>query len=240
MQTIKIAPSDFAFLYDRCRRCWYRKVHGLQKPKESLPKLYKMVDGGMKATIGHEQIRDWWGIPAKAVVKVEYITSDLIVFEDLGVQLYISGYVDKVFVLDDDDIGIFEFKMTDATPENVFKYSRQTHAYQLALERPAKGDPRPVGRIDLAFFQPSEGWSKFKHMEDGRVFFTPTSGYLIHHPVEMDRPHFQNVVLRELAEVAGSLDMPEASPECEFCATVGATVQFDVRLAKLAASAPAK
>jgi hypothetical protein len=233
VKTVKIAPSEIAFLYDKCRACWYRKCHGLQKPKEQLPQMYSRVDKGMKALLGVKEMNEFFGIPAVSTCSFEHVISTPIVYEEHGCQIVISGKIDKAFVLEDGTLALIEYKMTEPSERNVNNYSRQLHCYEMALRLPAKGEAREVSRMDLIFYEPFDDYARVKRAESGQIICTPTSGALIHRPVEIDRAAFERDVIEEMAKIAGSPDMPEAGQWCDYCASLKASVVYDRDLAAL-------
>ena len=41
----KLSPSDFGFLYDECKKCFYHKVkHGLNRPRGIMPSIFTKID----------------------------------------------------------------------------------------------------------------------------------------------------------------------------------------------------
>lgn len=48
-RTFRLAPSDFAFLWEECKRCFYLKAHGkLYRPRAPFPSIFGTIDGAMK------------------------------------------------------------------------------------------------------------------------------------------------------------------------------------------------
>lgn len=48
-QTFRLAPSDFAFLWEECKRCFYLKAHGqLYRPRAPFPSIFGTIDVAMK------------------------------------------------------------------------------------------------------------------------------------------------------------------------------------------------
>ena len=42
-------PSDFAFLWEECKRCFYLKiVSGFRRPGGPMPKIFNIIDEQMK------------------------------------------------------------------------------------------------------------------------------------------------------------------------------------------------
>lgn len=47
--TFRLAPSDFAFLWEECKRCFYLKAHGqLYRPRAPFPSIFGAIDIAMK------------------------------------------------------------------------------------------------------------------------------------------------------------------------------------------------
>ncbi len=231
MKTIRVTPSDIGFIWDKCRRCWYRKANGLQRVKEAFPVMFQTVDTGMK--LAAPQICDVLGIEVKTFQRFEKVLSDVILFEEYGVQCQVSGKVDKCIEHADGTYGVIEYKMAPPTPENVAKYKAQCHAYVEALENPVKGkQAHEVSTIDLIFLHPTEDMVACKKI-DSRAFFS-LKGEIHHVAMDIDRAWFHDTVLRPMAECAGSLEMPPPGEWCEFCASIRATEEYERQLSKLA------
>lgn len=48
-RTFRLAPSDFAFLWGECKRCFYLKAHGqLYRPRAPFPTIFGTIDLEMK------------------------------------------------------------------------------------------------------------------------------------------------------------------------------------------------
>lgn len=48
-QNFRLAPSDFAFLWEECKRCFYLKVHKkLYRPRAPFPSIFNTIDLAMK------------------------------------------------------------------------------------------------------------------------------------------------------------------------------------------------
>lgn len=47
--SFRLAPSDFAFLFEECKRCFYLKVHKqLPRPRAPFPSIFGNIDTAMK------------------------------------------------------------------------------------------------------------------------------------------------------------------------------------------------
>ncbi len=230
MKTIKVSPSDLAYLWSACPRCWFRKVHGLQKPKDAFPLIVNHVDASMKVRAA--DLCAIYDIPVKSMCSFERVLSELIPFDKFGVNLQISGKVDKAAELTDATTAIFEMKMTEPTAANVAKFKPQVHAYVWALASPVRGEPKTVSRADLFFLEPVQ--DNIRCVRHGERTLFSFTGEVSHVPVDLDLAWFHETVLTPMAKCAGSLEMPDADPGCHYCASVQATVQYDSGLARLA------
>ncbi len=231
MRTVMVAPSEIAFLYDSCPRCSWRKVHGLQRPKEAMPKIFKTIDASMKLKV--KDFYDAVGIPIKGTVSFEHVLGTPIVFEEYGVQLQIRGYVDKAVEMEDGTIRVCELKFADV---DVNKYRGQVACYTRAIEHPAKGEGREVSACDFFFLQPLEDLIKVRNVDkdgrpvtesgpDQRMMFSFT-GEVHHREVDVDRAWFDQK-MDSIARIAAVESLPDAGEYCDYCATVKATIHCD-------------
>ncbi|HEU5321124.1 MAG TPA: hypothetical protein VFX28_09995, partial [Methylomirabilota bacterium] len=47
-----LSPSDFALLWEDCRRCFYLEiVSGFRRPRPAMPKIFTVIDERMKAAL---------------------------------------------------------------------------------------------------------------------------------------------------------------------------------------------
>ncbi|GAH00300.1 unnamed protein product, partial [marine sediment metagenome] len=69
---------------------------------------------------------------------------------------YINGRFDIVATLDDGSYAVLDFKTGNPDDEKTKMYSRQLHAYSLALENPAEGAFKltPISKLGLLYFTP--------------------------------------------------------------------------------------
>lgn len=135
------------------------KTRNLPKQEDNLPAVFGHIDKAMKMAWGLEELRAL-GIPAKGVIEYGKVRAKPIVFEDLGVEIVIVGYLDKAVMLDDGSAAVIEFKTTDPSPHGLKLFSRQIHAYQYGLEHPAIQEPLEVTRLALVVYNAYAGTFK--------------------------------------------------------------------------------
>lgn len=160
-ESYKLSPSDFAFLWEECRRCFYLKVkHNFQRPRTAMPKIFTVIDLQMKACFANQRLEDIApGSPAGELQFSEkWVQSTQ--FQPPGSKLscYLRGKFDTVARFDDGTYGVIDFKTSEVKPEHLHIYTRQLHAYAYALENPASGKfaLAPISKLGLLVFEPHE------------------------------------------------------------------------------------
>jgi hypothetical protein len=209
----KLSPSDFAFLWEECRRCFYLKVvTGFQRPRPAMPKIFNLIDAKMKscyADIGKEQIVA--GLPPGVIEHGEkWVESRPISVPNHTSTCFIRGKLDTVMKFADGTYGVIDFKTSTRKIEHVPLYGRQLHAYGYALEHPAPGGLglNPISRLGLLVFEPSS----YLHQDQSASL----SGGLSWVEIPRDDRGF----LEYLSEVLAVLELPEppgGSPSCDWC-----------------------
>ena len=214
MKKIKVRPSDFAFKFDNCPRCWWMSLKGLSLKGDDLPAIFKHVDESMKSGISIE-VLNRLGIPAKEFVPMGFLLSQPIPFEHLGVELVISGRKDQVVRLADGTLAPIDYKMTLPKTETVTKYARQLHGYLTAIENPATGEAHDVSALYLVCFNAYSGRFTVGASNGGEIPCAQ-KGTLVKLEVGIDRAGF-TVQLEKIATIAASDQPPEAGSGCALC-----------------------
>lgn len=220
MQSYKLSPSDFAFLWEECPRCYYLKVkRGIQRPRSPMAAIYKHAEGAIVKRLTLSDI-SWvvLGAPkGKLIAGERWVKSDIIRPPGCAASCFISGKPDLLVELDGGGFAVPDVKMAHVKDPYLEKYGRQLHSYAYALEHPQRGalSVSPVRRLGLIVFEP------------GGVPLTvprPGSGLLegLVNWVEIKRD--VNAFMNFLGEVVTLLEKPEppdSSPDCEWCAYRG-------------------
>lgn len=210
----KLSPSDFAFSWQECQRCYYLKVvRAFPRPRGIMPKIFGVIDNAMKAAyagVRTEAIAG--GMPPGVVAFGErWVKSASIPITGSSSTCFILGKFDTVLLLDDASFCVTDYKTSAAKPEHVALYSRQLHAYAWALEHPAPGEfsLKPVSKLGLLTFEPAA-------MTTSAPPTVALSGALSWQEIRRDDAAFLDFI----GEVVSVLDQPEPpapSPACEWC-----------------------
>lgn len=203
----KLSPSDFRYLYEDCKHCYYQKVkHGISLPSIGIPGVFiKMNSLLQNAIIGMDLKEINSKLPAgKIEVKEGYLRSKPI---PPGKDCFISGRFDIASRLDDGSYAIIDFKITDPSEDKIQKFFAQLHAYKFALENPVFGEPKKVSKMGVIAINPEE----ITFPADNVVFKAKPQWF----EIEEDMDRFYAFV----AEVAELLKGPVPKPEanCRWC-----------------------
>ena len=224
---LRLSPSDFAFLWEQCKRCFYLKVvHGLRQPSMPMAGIFKKLEGlQMSAYEGRRTVDLLPSLPpgtfrcGEKVVESEPIDG-----------WYIYGKTDSLIEFDDGSWGILDFKTTTISPEKGVLYGRQLHAYLHAFGHPAakpqisKGTPprlEPISRLGLLCFEPAE----LDLSTSGKQIYRGEVRWI---EIPKDPAAFLKFVDDTVKLLTGPIPAP--SPGCDWCsyaATMKAS-SFDV------------
>ncbi len=221
MAQIVISPSDYAYLYDRCKRCFWRKCHGLQPLSSGMDfRVANAYDRLIKDKL-HAGEAEKLGIPYKLVrhEAIERVASEPIEFPDLGASLVIRGKTDKQFYTDDDQLVIIDAKAGDADPG---KYWMQLMMYLYAIENPMEAVPREVAAIGILQW----GLSKANFKLNADMSMAAISAPLRWVELPIDRVSMLRK-LGDVAAIAGAAEPPEAGHYCETCKAVQQFIECD-------------
>ena len=157
----KLSPSDLTFLYDGCKHCFVLKVkHGISKPSIPIPGVFTVISELQKNYYSNMRTERFCPeLPPGIVTYGEKrVRSKPIKLTGCKSSFYISGRFDIVATLDNGTYAVIDFKTGNPTEEKTNLYSRQLHAYALALENPAEGaiELAPVSKLGLLYFTPDK------------------------------------------------------------------------------------
>lgn len=208
----KLSPSDFKYLWEDCKHCYYQKVKlGVAPHSGAFPAIFTRLNGLLQDSVMGMNLQDIHpDLPSGIVDVQEGFLRSLPVpgAEDC----YISGRFDILSKLDDGTYSVIDFKITNPDEDQIRKFSSQLHAYKFALENPANGKPPvKISRMGLISVNPES----IKHV-DGKLVFTASPKW---HPIEEDMESFHRLV-KEISEVLNG-DLPGISENCSLCAYRG-------------------
>lgn len=152
----KLSPSDFRYLYEDCKHCYYQKVKkGITLPSIGMPGVFSKMNSLLQNAIIGMDLREINSeLPAgKIEVKEGFLKSKPI---PPSKDCYISGRFDIASQLDDGTYAVIDFKITDPTEDKIQKFFHQLHSYKFAMENPSWGEPKKVSRMGIIAINPEE------------------------------------------------------------------------------------
>jgi hypothetical protein len=212
----KLSPSDFAFLWDECPRCFYLKVVlGFPRPRAPMPEVLTRIDEQMKAGCeGRRTETLAAGMPAGVFELGERCVESQpldVHLPDTVLRCLIRGKLDTVVRLDDGSYAVVDLQTGGRRAEHAPLYARQLQAFAYALEHPAPGAFAlgPVTRLGLLVFEPE----KFEREQAGLGALTGGLSWI-------EVPRDDGLLFGFLAELLAVLERPEppgGAPLCDWC-----------------------
>jgi hypothetical protein len=207
-QLYKLSPSDFKYLYEDCKHCYYRKVkNNISLPSIGMPGIFSKMNSLLQNAIIGMDLREINSkLPAgKIEVKEGFLKSRSI---PPGNDCFISGRFDIASRLDDGTYSVIDFKITDPEEDKISKFFPQLHAYKFALENPAIGEPKKVSKMGVIAINPED----ISFPEDNVIFKAKAHWFEIQE--DMDRFY---AFISEVSALLNGPMPPENSENCKWC-----------------------
>lgn len=203
----KLSPSDFSYLWEDCKHCYYQKVKLGVKHSGGFPAMFGRINSLLQNSIMQKNLQDIHpSLPSGIIDKQEgFIKSQPIPGAE---DCILQGRFDILTRLDDGTYCVIDFKITKPDDEKIQKYATQLHAYKYALENPANGhEPINISMMGIVSVNP-------EHMElvDGKIVFTAMPTW---HPVQENMQGFFSMV-KEISSLLNG-PLPTPSPACSLC-----------------------
>ncbi len=205
-QVYKISPSDFAYLWEECKHCYYQKVKNGISYSGVFPSMFGRINKLLQDSIMGMNLKDIIPDLPSGIISIQegYMRSVVIP----GTNVFLSGRFDILTKLEDGTFAIIDFKITTPDEEKVLKkYTSQLHAYKFALENPAEGLPIKISKMGAITINPDH-----MKIENGKIVFTTTPTW---HGIEEDMDSFY-MLIRNISDVLDG-PLPEASESCGLC-----------------------
>lgn len=202
----KLSPSDFAYLYEECKHCYYLKVRrGISRPQGIFPAIFGAINTRLQGNmVGHNLQELSPSLPSGIVESQEkYVQSEKII----GTHVYISGKYDLLVRQPDDSYMFIDLKLSAPRDEKITKYQSQLWAYAYAFAHPEKGEPKQVTRTGLLVFYPD------------KVTFSEGSASLTFPPTWLEVPLDQDGFIQFIREINDLLEgpTPPENQNCSWC-----------------------
>lgn len=205
----KLSPSDFKYLYEDCKHCYYQKAKGVIKelPSIGMPGVFSQMNSLLQNAIIGMDLREINSkLPAgKIAVKEGFLKSKPI---PPGNHCFVSGRFDIASELDDGTWAVIDFKITNPKEDKIQKFFAQLHAYKFALEYPAVGEPKKISRMGVVTINPEE-----ISFPGDNIIFKAKPQYF---PIEEDMNRFY-AFISEISKLLAGPTPAENPDTCKWC-----------------------
>ncbi len=202
----KLSPSDFAYLYDECKRCYWMKIHDkVMRPQLPFPGIFSAINTRLQGTLVGTELRSLSSdLPAGYVEKQEGFVESIPV---PGTQLYLKGKYDLLVKKPDGTYLLIDFKLSQPHEDKIDKYKTQLYSYKFAMENPKYEKPIRITQMGLIIMYPDQ--VKF---ESGHATLTFPPKWL---EIPQDEQAFMSFMKEVDTLIAGPIQ-PEGE-DCQFC-----------------------
>lgn len=202
----KLSPSDFAYLYEECKLCYYLKIkHEIYQPSMPMPGVFSAINTRIQSNLVGKNLKSLSGDLPDGVVESQegWVESKTVP----GTSVFIKGKYDLLVKLPDSTFLLVDLKISVPNEDKIDKYKTQLGAYKFALENPARGEAIKTSRLGLLIFYPEA--ASFKDNE----------AYLTFPPKWLEIPVDEKGFLRFASEVDDLLSgpAPTESKSCKWC-----------------------
>lgn len=202
----KLSPSDFAYLYQECKHCYFLKIKlGVQRPSMPFPGVFSALNTRLQGALIGKDLREL--SPVLPVGTVESQEGHVESKPIPNTKVYIKGKYDLFVRQPDGTYLIVDFKISQPSEEKIAKYQTQLQAYHYAFENPARGEAKNITRMGLIIMYPDQ--TKF---ENGRAIMDFPPQWF---EIDIKKDSF----LQFMAEVSSLLEgpTPPENSKCAWC-----------------------
>jgi len=202
----KLSPSDFAYLWEDCKFCFYQKVKLGTSYSGIFPAMFTRINKLLQDSVIGKNLQEIsQDMPTGIIDRQEGFIKSIQIPET---NCYLNGRYDLLIKLDNGTYAIIDFKITTPDEEQILKkYATQLHAYKYALENPMIGEPVRISKLGIVSVHPDE-----MELKSGKIYFTNTPTW---HPITEDMGGFIGMV-KEIDLVLNG-ELPEVSETCKLC-----------------------
>ena len=202
----KLSPSDFAYLWEDCKFCYWLKVKdGVYLPSMPMPGVFSAINTRLQGNMVGKNLKDLFkDLPNGEVVSQEGWVDSIVV---PGTSVFIKGKYDLLVKNPEGDYTLVDLKISQPGEDKIEKYQTQLSAYKFALENPKEGKPFKISHLALLIFYPDQ------------VFFNEGIVSLNFPHTWFEVPPNEKGFLKFIKEVDDLLkgSAPKESDTCKWC-----------------------
>ena len=212
-KTYLFSPSEFAFGYTGCKRCYYDlKINNI-RINFGFPAIFSKIDSIQKKFYHNKPSKylNSKKVP-NGIIKTDYakLHKSKVLYDQKDRAFQLRGKIDA-YIKHKDSFTIVDFKTTKINESKIDAYATQLQSYALMMEKPKEGSLKlaPIKRLGIFCFEPSniskaEGNNCNIHMD--------TQWY----DIPRDDKDLVGYITK-IQDVLYSKETPESGPSCGIC-----------------------
>lgn len=151
----KLSPSDFAYLWEDCKHCYYQKIkNGIYLPSMPMPGVFSAINTRVQSQLVGKNLKSLaQDLPDGKVVMQEGWVESIVVPDT---NVFIKGKYDLLVKNPDGTRTLVDLKISQPGEDKIEKYKTQLGAYKYALENPKQGAPIKTTKLALLILYPDK------------------------------------------------------------------------------------
>lgn len=202
----RLSPSDFAFLYQECKHCYYLKIkEGIYRPSSPFPAVFGALNTRIQGYLIGKNLKELSPDLPDGIVESQegWVQSTVVP----GMHVFIKGKYDLLVRQSDGTYIVVDFKISQPSEEKVTKYQTQLQAYHYAFSHPVEGKIKNVTKLGLIILYPDK-----VRFENGHAHFNFPPTWM---EVAINHDKFLEFLRGIEALLTGPL--PPENPACQWC-----------------------
>jgi len=155
--TYTFTPSEFAFEYAGCKRCYYEKKVNKIKVSLPFPSIFSKLDRLQKEYYHNKSSKVLDTSVEEGIIKTDYsnMQNSKILEDNKGRKFKLKGKIDA-YIKHKNSYSIIDFKVTNISEEKIDTYATQLLSYALMFEHPEKDNLylTPIDKLGIFCFEP--------------------------------------------------------------------------------------
>jgi hypothetical protein len=172
-EMFNFSPSEFAFGFEGCKRCYYdKKVNGIEL-KVPFPGIFSKFDSLQKNFYHGKSSKTLTDNLEEGEIVGDFnkMLRSEVLYDLKDRPFTMSGKIDA-YIKHKDSFTIVDFKTTKISENKIDAYATQLQSYALMMEKPKEGSLKltPIKRLGIFCFEPSniskaDGYNCNIHMD---------------------------------------------------------------------------
>jgi CRISPR/Cas system-associated exonuclease Cas4 (RecB family) len=151
----KLSPSDFAYLYEECKLCYWLKInHNIKQPSMPMPGVFSAMNTRIQGSLIGKNLQTISPDLPDAIVETQEGWVESIQVPDSNI--FIKGKYDLLAKQTNGEHILVDLKISQPDIDKVDKYKTQLAAYKFALENPANGEAIKISKMGLLILYPDQ------------------------------------------------------------------------------------